>query len=410
MTDVADMPAAIAPAGSAVGREPSMPRPRRRLARRYDVQVGHCGFDAEQWRAMLACGSATAFQTERWVGTWYATQGGRAGQALPVVIVDLASGELAAALPLVRRTDGWLRIVEFADNGVSDYNAPVLGPAAPTDVAGARAMWEDLRGALSAADLVRFTKMPSEIEGRVNPFALLPQAHASSLNSNRVTIEGSWEDYLAALERLFRKELRRSWRVFLKHEGATFRRVTEPEEAARVLVELERQQAARRREAGLPYILDRPDLAAFYRKLTVEGVGDGSVVLTALTCGDEVVAALLGVTRKESYVMIRISSGSREWANCSPGRLVIVQTMQMLHQQGYKVFDFSIGNYDYKRRLGVVSRPLCDFAAALSPRGLPSVAYDRAGHFVRRSERLSALVRRLRGHSEHRAPHGKAVD
>ena len=122
---------------------------------------------------------------------------------------------------------------------------------------------------------------------------------------------------------------------------------------------------------------------------------DGSVVLTALMCGDEVVAALLGLARGRTYVMVRTSVGAERWASCSPGRLVIVQTMQMLHAEGYRLFDFSVGDYPYKRRLGARGLPLFDLTVALTRRGLPSLAYDWAKHFVRQSPALHGLARRF---------------
>ena len=55
--------------------------------------------------------------------------------------------------------------VEPADLDLTDYNAPMLGPAAPRDAKAARAMWKDLRDALrrlpGGADLIRLRKMPS---------------------------------------------------------------------------------------------------------------------------------------------------------------------------------------------------------------------------------------------------------
>ena len=51
--------------------------------------------------------------------------------------------------------------------------------------------------------------------------------------------------------------------------------------------------------------------------------------------------------------MIRISNAGEKWSNCSPGRLIIERTMAALHQDGVREFDFSIGNYAYKRRFGV---------------------------------------------------------
>ena len=148
-------------------------------------------------------------------------------------------------------------------------------------------------------------------------------------------------------------------------------------------------------EHGADYFLDRPEVATFYRKLLADGLADGSVILTALTRGTEVVSALLGIARGDTYVMVRISSGAKEWSNCSPGRLIIVRTMEMLQAQGFRHFDFSIGNYAYKRRLGVAPEPLHDLVAATSPYGLPLQLWDRARHLIRRNATLHALARRL---------------
>ena len=51
--------------------------------------------------------------------------------------------------------------------------------------------------------------------------------------------------------------------------------------------------------------------------------------------------------------MVRISNAGEKWSNCSPGRLIIERTMAALHQEnGVREFDFSVGNYAYKRRFG----------------------------------------------------------
>jgi CelD/BcsL family acetyltransferase involved in cellulose biosynthesis len=350
---------------------------------------------AARWDAQAAGGAATAFQTGRFVATWYATIGPAVGEPLRLAVHDRATGALAALMPLVIRTLGGCRIVEFADCGVSDYNAPVLGPAAPADAPGARLLWTAVRAALPPADLVRFKRMPREIDGRVNPLALLAPARASSGSSNVVTIDGTWADFLAGLKGTLRRQVERHWRAFRARDGAEFRHVTDPAEAARILAALERQQGARLRRRGVPYVLDAPRFAAFYRMLVVDGLAEGSAILTALTRGDEVVATLLGVTRGDTYVMLRMSIGAPEWSACSPGRLVILQTMKMLRGRGFRQFDFSIGDYDYKRRFGAASRPLVELTVALSPRGWPLLAIEHAKRLVRRNRALYRLAGRV---------------
>ncbi len=47
-------------------------------------------------------------------------------------------------------------MAELADLNLTDYNAPVLGPAAPRDTEGADNLWRALCAALDNIDLIRF--------------------------------------------------------------------------------------------------------------------------------------------------------------------------------------------------------------------------------------------------------------
>jgi CelD/BcsL family acetyltransferase involved in cellulose biosynthesis len=120
-------------------------------------------------------------------------------------------------------------------------------------------------------------------------------------------------------------------------------------------------------------------------------------VLSALTVGQEVGATFLGIRRASRDVMVRISNAGAKGANCSPGRLVIERTMAALHHDGVRTFDFSIGNYAYKRRFGVVPLPLADLTTALSWRGIPCVLRAGAARELRRHPWLAAHVSRALG-------------
>jgi CelD/BcsL family acetyltransferase involved in cellulose biosynthesis len=110
-----------------------------------------------------------------------------------------------------------------------------------------------------------------------------------------------------------------------------------------------------------------------------------------------VVATLLGIRQGTRYVMVRISNAGEKWSNCSPGRLIIERTMAALHKDGIRQFDFSIGNYAYKRRFGVKRIALVDLTAALSWRGLPYALRDRAARWLRGHPRLAGRVKRALG-------------
>jgi CelD/BcsL family acetyltransferase involved in cellulose biosynthesis len=347
-------------------------------------------------------GDATPFQDWRWCEAWYgAFTNIDHVEPLIAVISNAATNEQAVLLPLIRRTQNGIRIVEPADLDLTDYNAPLLGCAAPRDAKAARAMWKELRDALrripGGADLIRLRKMPVELDGKPNPLALLDGAGPCALNGNIVITGDDFDAWRFTLERTVRKELERSWRVFTRDPQAAFRIVTDRQEALRMLSTMEVQQGTRMQHLGLNFILNDETCAAFYRNLVRDNVGNGYAVLSALTVGEEVVATLLGIRQGSHYVMVRISNAGDKWSNCSPGRLIIERTMAALHKDGIRQFDFSIGNYAYKRRFGVVHIALVDFTAALSWRGVRYALRDRAARWLRRHPRLAGHVKRALG-------------
>jgi CelD/BcsL family acetyltransferase involved in cellulose biosynthesis len=358
--------------------------------------------DWKQAASRWNIGPATLFQDSRWLDAWYGAFA-VAGHVEPLIAIvsDAATGEQIALLPLIRRLQKGIRIVEFADLALTDYNAPVLGDAAPRDARAARALWRDLKAALrrlpGGADLIRLRKMPLDLYGRPNPLALQDGATPCPMNGNLVATGDDFEAWRYSLERTVRKELERSWRVFRRDPAAAFRIVADKAEALRMLSTMEVQQGTRMQHLGLNFVLNDETCAAFYRNLVGDGFDSGYAVVSALTVDNEVVATLLGIRRGSRYVMVRISNAGEKWSNCSPGRLIIERTMAALHKDGVREFDFSIGNYAYKRRFGVVPLPLVDLTASLSWRGIPYALRDRAAARLRRHPRLAAYVGRALG-------------
>ena len=180
---------------------------------------------AARWNDL---GNATPFQDVRWLDAWYGAFADTDGvEPLIAVISDAATNEQALLLPLIRRTQNGIRIVEPADLDLTDYNAPMLGKAAPRDAKSSARDVERFARALKrlpgGADLIRLRKMPAEFDGRPNPLALLDGAGPCSLNGNIVSTGDDFDAWRFTLERTVRKELERSWRVFTRDAAAAFR-------------------------------------------------------------------------------------------------------------------------------------------------------------------------------------------
>ena len=145
--------------------------------------------------------------------------------------------ERVALLPLIRRVQNGIRIVEFADLDLTDYNAPMLGcRGAARRGGGARAVARSAGGAaadcpaapisfacarcrpISTACPIRWRC--SMVQGRVRSTAM----------SSRPAMISTPTGY--SLERTVRKELERSWRVFKRDPAAAFRIVTDQKRGA----------------------------------------------------------------------------------------------------------------------------------------------------------------------------------
>jgi CelD/BcsL family acetyltransferase involved in cellulose biosynthesis len=63
--------------------------------------------------------------------------------------------------------------------------------------------------------------------------------------------------------------------------------------------------------------------------------------------------------------------------------------------EGYRLFDFALGDHSYKRRCGARQRPLLELRQSLSLRGVPRLGLEQARGFVRARPRLALATRQF---------------
>lgn len=254
-------------------------------------------------------GCATVFQHKHWLDAWY-----RSFDSTPLIafIVAADTRRDIALVPLMCGRRGRARVVEFADLGRSDYNAPILASDAPRDSASLHIITSVFLSALrrlpERPDLINLEKMPPEIRGRPNPLAAAERATPCSVNGNLVELGDCFEDYRASMAKI---QLPRRWRVFTRHRGARFEMAADIDEALRILDVMDRQQNKRMKELSEKFVLDEPRNAKFYRDVVRRGLKDGYAVVSALICGDEVVATTLGLRHGAQYSLLRNTNARR---------------------------------------------------------------------------------------------------
>lgn len=368
------------------------------LTSRYIVEVFDGADEALTALAAIQPGLVcTAFQTLDWLSCLYEELAlARRGMPRLVVVSERNSRDIALVLPLVVVRTRRLVIAQFADLGVSDYCAPMLGPVRLVKPRAVRRAWRAIRRALSDVDLIQLERMPASINGEPNPLLQLRNVVPSTVAGFEVSVSGTVQDYIASQGKKLRKESQRCERVWEREGGAAFYRATSPEDIARVYSIMEEQQAERHAELRTRYILNRPAYRAFYERVALDGTDAGLTHIFALESGGEIAATLFGIVHHGTFTMLRITFGGERFAHFSPGRTIILKAMETLSKQGVTGFDFGIGDYEYKRRLGAVEKPLSDLIVSRDLRALPRALDARWRRRLRSKPWARALRDRLR--------------
>jgi CelD/BcsL family acetyltransferase involved in cellulose biosynthesis len=154
--------------------------------------------------------------------------------------------------PLCLRLRRGLRIVEFADLGVSDYNAPIMAPGLALNAEAMKGLWKDICRSLPPADIVRFTKVPEFLSRCLVPLVQLDWVQRMDLRSWTVPLPESRDHYdKTTLKPKDRKEQRRKKRNLTESLGDLILRTASTEaERQEIFQALTRQRQNRFKDRG----------------------------------------------------------------------------------------------------------------------------------------------------------------
>lgn len=345
---------------------------------------------------MLACMAGLeggVCQSPLWLESWLSVFGQSEGTEAFFVLLRDRANEVRLALPLAKRQERSLAIIEAMDFGVSDYAAPLLRRKGHAELPQGDALWPLITAALPEADVLRLERMAPMTAGMENPLYEHPRSRISRLAGWVSPGITNWDEFFAGLSSKQRDNAGKNKRRFLRQPGASIRIIEEPAEGLAALECLDAFQKARIGDKGLDFNLDRPDIAAFYRALVLRGMADGKALIVEMRAGEEIVAVNFSVLAGQEALYLRVGNQFGEWSKMSPGVMVTELAIEEAIRRGVRDFDFGMGDYIYKRRLGAREYLLRDLVLPLSLRGAPHALLWHARAWASRSP----LVRRLTG-------------
>ncbi|MBR0927908.1 GNAT family N-acetyltransferase [Bradyrhizobium diazoefficiens] len=349
-------------------------------------------FLSEEYAELFDRSAATAFQHPIWLHSLYARLAANAG-ATPLVVVvrDRATGTLAMVLPLLRMRRGPIRTVEFADLRVSDYLAPVCSPDVFARLLGDADACAEIRRLVRPFDLLRMTKLP---DGRLPIENLLGASRRVSMETNAyaTVLVAPFEQWRAsAIDRSYQKELAKKSRQLQKKGALSFACCDDNASVLEALEVMKKFRGPRFQAQGDGDLLQRPEYFDFYSDVALRGLG-GFVRLYAMKMDGEVIAAVLGLCHRDSFLIIMSAFDIAGYKSQSLGALMFEQVARDCIERGDQMLDFTIGDEPYKKLFGGQPSPMWAVTQAGSAMGAVALfALNQAPWLKLAAKRLSDL-------------------
>lgn len=275
------------------------------------------------------------------------------------IIATLSRNEqpvFALALEIVAL--GPLRIARFMGGCHANGNFPATGPAWLDQAK--PAAFETLFHALSqfrpAIDAVLLDRLLPKSDAlpvpHANPLLVLSPSDSPDI-SLAVNLSAGFETLIARPDGKGKHKRYRAQARKLAAAGACRRiEAGTPEQIDRLLDAFFEMKAARFAGMGITDVFAPPDVRAFFRNLFTESLREPSppFVLHGLEVGGKL-RAITGSSRCGNRLICEFGSISEdELGHLSPGNFLFFDNIREASEQGFTIYDFSIGDEPYKRQ------------------------------------------------------------
>lgn len=354
----------------------------------------------DEWRRFEERADCTPFQTFDWLAAWQRCIGSPAGVKPAIVTGRQDNGGPLFILPLAIERSGFSRRCVFLGHTLCDYNGPLLAPEFPSLIVPAEFVtwWRIIEAFIRKTrgyefDILSLDKMPSNIGRQSNPML----AVATSLNTDRAyraSLNHEWMTFYTAKRSSATRHRDRAKRRRLADDGELrFVTPTDPEERQNTLRVLFAQKARSFAQHGVCNLFEQPGHADFYCSVTARA--ERMTHISRLDVGSACVATSLGLQFRGCYYYILASHTDGPLRRFGPGVVHLHELMRHAISQGYRHFDFTIGDHSYKRDWAEEELKLYDHIHAATWLGLPAATMLTLTPRAKRLLKKSPLLRRL---------------
>ncbi|MBX3597223.1 MAG: GNAT family N-acetyltransferase [Rhizobiaceae bacterium] len=322
-------------------------------------------------------------QSPEWVEAWV-----EAGSELVIPRIHASDGSCVLALALETTRRRGLRIARFVGNRHSNANFPMCSYSAIERIKPEllQALFEAISALRPDIDLLTFERMSWARAGKRNPFAEIE--HRPSADITLATDLSAGFDAVVARtggsSKL--KKYRRQVRKFNETGDVRIFTATTPAEIERILNEFLTMKAQRFAAQGIadPFAPDTVQLA--FRKL-FRDAPHGQIklfTLDAIEIGGKI-RAIAGHSHDGDRLICDFCAFSNDELSAhSPGSFLFFETIRKAAEQGYRIYDFSVGDEPYKRHWADIETELFDVVVPLNMKGRIAATGLQASYSAKR--------------------------
>ena len=336
-------------------------------------------------------------QSAGWVAAWLSET---RPECLIAVLSRDGRPELALALEIVR--EGPCRVARFMGGRHANGNFPAVRRGAEIGSDGIAALIAGILRAAPDVDMIAFERLYESLDGAPNPLLQLPHRQSPNV-SLAADLAGGFEALLGRVGgRRKRKKARSQARRF--EEAGGYRRfaASSSDDTNRLLDAFFSMKEERFREMGIANVFGPADVQAFFRRLFADAIDQvpPPFVLHGLEVGGRL-RAVTGASRRHDSLVCEFGSiAADELAAASPGSFLFFLNIEEACQQGFRLYDFSVGDEPYKRLWCEVEIAHFDVLIPLTARGrvigLWKAVESRAKAALKGSPAVWRLAKRLR--------------
>ncbi len=361
-----------------------------------------------EWRHFEQFADCTGFQAFEWLAGWYRHVGRIAGFVPVIAVGHFAGGETALIVPLAAEPGRAVRRLCWFGQDLCDYNAPLLSPDFSQRVTPARflALWRRLCKQIQSDpqtryDWIELEKMPQTIGDQINPFTHLAVTHNPS-GAHVTRLGDDWEKfYFDKRSSATRRHDRAKRRHMSQFGEVRFVSCSGGEDARRAMEQLIGQKRHALFRRGIPDIFSRPGIKQLFLEIASNDALRHLFHISRIEVGDACVAANFAILFGDCYYHVLASyDDMAPAAQFGPGALHLRELLAHAIRQGFKRFDFTIGDEPYKREWADSGLNLYDYSAASTWRGWPAALFSagrrRIKRFIKQTPVLWKPVSRAR--------------